>query len=164
MNFSNIKQIAYQESRNAFRTKVVYISAIVLSVALLSALFISWQNAKTLNAEREKYQELVRSNWLEQPDRHPHRSSHYGYLAFRPKSHLKYLDSVRTHHTNIREYFYPFIFKNSKVEEINWQNLPKHEFEDKKQPTKFPNSILAILAFTLIFGGLAWRKLREILR
>ncbi len=93
MNFSNIKRIAYQEWRNAFRTKVVYISAIVLGVALLSALIISWQNAKTLNNEREKYQDLVRTNWLEQPDRHPHRASHYGYLAFRPKSALSFFDS-----------------------------------------------------------------------
>jgi ABC-2 type transport system permease protein len=93
MNFSNIKLIASQEWRNAFRTKVVYISAIVLGVALLTALIISWQNAKTLNNEREKYQDLVRTNWLEQPDRHPHRASHYGYLAFRPKSALSFFDS-----------------------------------------------------------------------
>lgn len=93
MNFSNIKLIAKQEWRNAFRTKTVYISAIVLGVTLLSALFISWQNAKTLNEERRKYQEIVQTNWLEQPDRHPHRSAHYGYLAFRPKSSLSFFDS-----------------------------------------------------------------------
>lgn len=93
MNLSNIKQIAKQEWRNAFRTKTVYLSAIVLGVTLLSALFISWQNAKTLNEERRKYQEIVQTNWLEQPDRHPHRSAHYGYLAFRPKSSLSFFDS-----------------------------------------------------------------------
>lgn len=93
MKFSNIKRIAAHEWRNAFRTKTIYISAIVLGVTLLTALFISWQNAKTLNAEREKYQEIVRTNWLEQPDRHPHRSAHYGYLAFRPKSSLSFFDS-----------------------------------------------------------------------
>jgi len=93
MIFSNIKLIAKQEWRNAFRTKTVYISAIVLGVTLLSALFISWQNAKTLNEERRKYQEIVQTNWLEQPDRHPHRSAHYGYLAFRPKSPLSFFDS-----------------------------------------------------------------------
>lgn len=93
MNFSNIKRIAAHEWRNAFRTKTVYVSALVLGVTLLSALFISWQNAETLNAEREKYQELVRTNWLAQPDRHPHRSAHYGYLAFRPKSSLSFFDS-----------------------------------------------------------------------
>ena len=93
MNFSNIKRISNHEYRNAFRTKTVYISAIVLGVALLSSLLISWQNAKTLNEQREKYQEVVRNNWLEQPDRHPHRASHYGYLAFRPKSSLSFFDS-----------------------------------------------------------------------
>lgn len=93
MNFHNLKQIAMQEGRNAFRTKTVYLSAILLGVTLLSALFISWQNAETLNEERRKYQEIVRTNWLEQPDRHPHRSAHYGYLAFRPKSQLSFFDS-----------------------------------------------------------------------
>lgn len=93
MNFLSIKKIAWQEWRNTFRTKTVYISAIVLGITLFSALFISWQNAKTLNEDRQKYQEIVRTNWLEQPDRHPHRSSHYGYLAFRPKSSLSFFDS-----------------------------------------------------------------------
>ncbi len=93
MNFSNIKRIAAHEWRTAFRSQVVYLSAFVLGATLLAALFVSWQNAQTLNAEREKYQDLVRSNWLEQPDRHPHRSSHYGYLALRPKSSLSFFDS-----------------------------------------------------------------------
>lgn len=93
MNFLNIKRIAFQEFRNAFRTKTVYVSALVLSVTLLSALFVSWLNAETLNAERAKYQDIVRSNWLAQPDRHPHRSSHYGYLALRPKSSLSFFDA-----------------------------------------------------------------------
>jgi ABC-2 type transport system permease protein len=93
MKFSNINLVARHEWRTAFRTRSVYISAIVLGITLLSALFISWQNAKTLNEERRKYQEIVRTNWLEQPDRHPHRSAHYGYLAFRPKSALSFFDS-----------------------------------------------------------------------
>lgn len=93
MNLANIRQIAKQEWRNAFRSRTIYLSAIVLGVTLLSALFISWQNAKALNDERRKYQEIVQTNWLEQPDRHPHRAVHYGYLAFRPKSPLSFFDS-----------------------------------------------------------------------
>ena len=58
MNFSNIKRISKHEWRNAFRTKTVYLSAIMLGITLLTALFISWQNAKTLNQERQKYQEI----------------------------------------------------------------------------------------------------------
>jgi ABC-2 type transport system permease protein len=93
MKFANIKRIALHEWRNAWRSKTVYLSAIVLGVALLSSLIISWQNAKTLNEERRKYQEIVQTNWVEQPDRHPHRSAHYGYFAFRPKSPLSFFDS-----------------------------------------------------------------------
>lgn len=93
MHLANIKRITKHEWRNAFRTKTVYISAAILGITLLSALFIGWQNAKTLNQVRQRYQETVRTNWLEQPDRHPHRSAHYGYLAFRPKSPLSFFDS-----------------------------------------------------------------------
>ncbi len=90
---SNIKCIAEQEWRNTFRTRTVYLSAILLGITLLISILVSWQNAKTLSEEREKYQEVVQTNWIEQPDRHPHRSAHYGYLAFRPKSSLSFFDS-----------------------------------------------------------------------
>lgn len=93
MKFRNIKKIALNDCRSAFRKRTIYISAAILGFALLISLLIGWQNAKTLNQHRQKYQEIVSSNWLEQPDRHPHRSAHYGYLAFRPKSSLSFFDA-----------------------------------------------------------------------
>lgn len=93
MNFTNIKRIAKHEIRRAFRTKAVFLSALILGAALLAALVVAWQNARTLTREREKYQEIVRSNWVAQPDRHPHRVAHYGYLAFRPKATLSFFDA-----------------------------------------------------------------------
>lgn len=93
MSLSTIKSIAANEFRTAFRSRAVYISAAILGVALMAALVVSWQNSRALNIERARYQELVRTNWLAQPDRHPHRSAHYGYLAFRPKSSLSFFDS-----------------------------------------------------------------------
>ncbi len=80
------------------------------------------------------------------------------------QSHLNYLESVRNYHRAIREYFYPFIFRDAETDEIDWQNLPKHEFFDEKQMPKFPGSSLAVFALAILFGGLAWRKLGEILR
>ncbi len=46
-----------------------------------------------LRQDREKrqqanYQQLVREQWLAQPDRHPHRAAHYGTFAFKPRSVL----------------------------------------------------------------------------
>lgn len=92
MNTRIVKKIAYGEWRNAFRSSSVLIIAAILSVALLAATLIGWQNFQTLNAEREKYREIVAQKWTEQPDRHPHRVSHYGYLVFRPKSDLSFFD------------------------------------------------------------------------
>lgn len=93
MKISVIKLIARHEWRHIFRARAVTPVALVLGTTLLAASFISWHNAKMLNAERAQFQELVRQNWLEQPNRHPHRASHYGYLAFRPKSSLSFFDS-----------------------------------------------------------------------
>ena len=92
MNFSIVKRIAGGEWRTAFRSSSVIIIAVILGFALLSATLIGWQNFKTLNAEREKYREIVAQKWMKQPDRHPHRVSHYGYLVFRPKSDLSFFD------------------------------------------------------------------------
>lgn len=80
------------------------------------------------------------------------------------QSHLNYLESVRNHHKAIREHFYPFLFRNGKAEEVDWQKLPKHGFSDEKMPAKFPNSIVAVLLFAFIFAALATRNLRQILR
>jgi ABC-2 type transport system permease protein len=79
------------------------------------------------------------------------------------QSHLDYLESVRQHHTNVREYFYPFIFRNAKVEEVDWQNVPKHEFDDESKKNEFPASVLGIFIVSAIFAILAWRKLNGLL-
>jgi ABC-2 type transport system permease protein len=38
------------------------------------------------------FQQLVRTQWLEQPDRHPHRVAHYGTFAFKPPGPLAAFD------------------------------------------------------------------------
>ncbi len=75
------------------------------------------------------------------------------------QSHLDYLKSVRNYHAKIREHFYPFIFRNAKIADINWKNLPKHEFTGENQPAKFPNMIFSVLLTAILFGSLAWRNL-----
>lgn len=42
-------------------------------------------------------------------------------------SHIRYLQSVKAHHRQIREYFYPFIFENTPTENINWAGYPAYE-------------------------------------
>ena len=72
------------------------------------------------------------------------------------QSHLDYLESVRKFHAKMREHFYPFIFRNAKVEEVDWKNLPQHEFDNESRNVNFPAPILGIAALSfmlLIFAG-----------
>lgn len=41
-------------------------------------------------------------------------------------SHIRYLQSVKAHHRQIREYFYPFIFEDTPTESIDWAGYPAY--------------------------------------
>ncbi len=77
------------------------------------------------------------------------------------QSHLKYLESVRNYHKQIREYFYPDVFRNAKVDEVNWQNLPKHEFTNETQARKISNIILSEFTFAIILLTIFWRNINR---
>ncbi len=87
-----ITRIATNEIRHSLRNRSLWIACVSIATLLLLSAIIAQQNQNKLNAQRNEYQQRVRSNWLEQPDRHPHRASHYGYLAFRPKAPLSFFD------------------------------------------------------------------------
>ena len=84
--------IARNTVRQSIRSGVLPVACIVVTLLLGLAAFAAHRHQRMLNAERARYNEAVRTQWLEQPDRHPHRVSHYGYLAFRVKSPLSFFD------------------------------------------------------------------------
>ncbi len=88
-----ITRIAANEIRHSLRNRSLLIACVSVAALLFLSAVIAQLNQTKLNAQRDEYQQRVRSNWLEQPDRHPHRASHYGYLAFRPKAPLSFFDS-----------------------------------------------------------------------
>ena len=89
---SILLRIAGNEVRQSLRNRSLAIACGAVAVLLLLSAVIARQNQARLDAHRDAWQQRVRTNWLEQPDRHPHRASHYGYLAFRPKSPLSFFD------------------------------------------------------------------------
>lgn len=93
MNFNNVKKIIIHEWRDIFRNRIVAAAVGILTIAFIAALFVGWQNYRTYETERAKYQQTVADKWLNQPDRHPHRVAHYGYLIFRAKAELSFFDS-----------------------------------------------------------------------
>lgn len=87
-----IKLIAIEEWKNINRQKSLrYLVLLLLGILLLSA-YIGWESVKHHNQEQEHYQSQVVEQWETQPDRHPHRVSHYGYLVFRDKYPLSAFD------------------------------------------------------------------------
>jgi ABC-2 type transport system permease protein len=66
--------------------------------------------------------------------------------------HLAYLDSVRSFHEQMRKHFYPALMRNDAPPPIDWQQLPRHRFNDEAQPPGVPITALSLL---VISAGLA---------
>jgi ABC-2 type transport system permease protein len=93
MHFKFIRIIAKREWNSIFRSKIPLAwYAVLLAVSLL-ATFTGWQYVSKFNAQQAAAREEVHDHWMKQPERHPHRVAHYGYLVFREKSPLSFLIS-----------------------------------------------------------------------
>ncbi|KEO74089.1 ABC transporter permease [Anditalea andensis] len=84
--------IAKNEWKILARNKIAVFLIMVFSGILLLAAYVGLDLTSKQNEVRQKYQLEVQDQWMSQPDRHPHRVAHYGYLAFREKSALSFFD------------------------------------------------------------------------
>lgn len=87
-----IKLILIEEFKSINRQKSLTFLVMLVTSVLLLAAYIGWENIFHHNQEQEHYQSEVVQQWETQPDRHPHRVSHYGYLVFRDKYPLTAFD------------------------------------------------------------------------
>lgn len=84
--------IAKNEWRSIIRNKTAIIMVSAFTLILLLAAYIGSEHTGKQNQMRQKYQSVVQSQWQSQPNRHPHRVAHYGYLVFREKLPLSFFD------------------------------------------------------------------------
>ncbi|WP_353719813.1 DUF3526 domain-containing protein [Dyadobacter sp. 676] len=92
MHFKFIRTIARQEWHSVFRSKTTLVLFLVLLAVSLLAVFTGWQYVGKFNAQQAAASAEVHEQWTSQPNRHPHRVAHYGYLVFREKSPLSFFD------------------------------------------------------------------------
>ncbi len=70
---------------------VTLLLGLVAALGLIAVLGTSHHAAREAE-QRTRYQALVDRQWAQQPDRHPHRVIHYGFLVFREEAPLAFFD------------------------------------------------------------------------
>ena len=92
MHFKFITIIARQEWASTFRSKIPIALFSVLLIVSLLATYTGWQYVCKFNHQQKNAHQQVHDQWMSQPNRHPHRVAHYGYMVFREKSPLSFFD------------------------------------------------------------------------
>lgn len=84
--------VARQEWRLLVRQRFTLVLCTLLLLALAAALANSWHQYQKQMSQQAALQAVVDQQWLDQPDRHPHRVAHFGTFAFRPPASLGFFD------------------------------------------------------------------------
>ncbi|MEM6732302.1 MAG: DUF3526 domain-containing protein [Myxococcota bacterium] len=84
--------IAKNQWRRWIRQRSVVVGLAALGLLQAGTLLGGWLQQQRTQTQRQLEQALVREQWEEQPDRHPHRVAHYGYFARRIPSPLAFFD------------------------------------------------------------------------
>lgn len=84
--------VAREEWRSLLRSRVALTAVAVMLLLTLTATLVGFEHRHAIESERARFQALADQQWDAQPDRHPHRVSHYGHYVFRPLSPLAFFD------------------------------------------------------------------------
>ncbi len=84
--------LASQLRKDAFRSRVIGISLGLMVFLLIFSAYTGWENYHDQNHTRDVVQNEVQESWENNPDKHPHRMSHYGSFALRMKHVLSVFD------------------------------------------------------------------------
>ncbi len=92
MKRATIRLFAWNFWRNAIMTKTFYLLYFIFILLTAYSAVSSIHNYRTQNTIRQEHQVKARQSWEANPDKHPHRMSHFGTFAFRINSTLSMFD------------------------------------------------------------------------
>ncbi|WP_035336899.1 DUF3526 domain-containing protein [Dokdonia sp. PRO95] len=84
--------LARQLWKDAFRSKVMIIALGLMVFLMFFSVQTGWSSYHDQNYTRGLVQDEVQASWENNPDKHPHRMSHYGSFALRMKHILSVFD------------------------------------------------------------------------
>lgn len=110
-------QIVRFEWRRFWRDKSSVPIAIGLILTLATSLYLSHDQFQQRHAQQQKAHDISQAQWMDQPDRHPHRVAHFGDFAFKPEhilagfdeganaftGHVLFLESHRQNSANFND-------------------------------------------------------------
>lgn len=88
MSLYNEILIAKHFKNSVFKNAAVFIITLFIGLLLVYATFSGWEKYSNQNQTSEKYQHQSREDWLNNPNKNPHRMAHYGNFAFRKSTSL----------------------------------------------------------------------------
>lgn len=88
-----VVRVARLEMRLLSRSRTTLALAAAVGLLLVGATAAGLARDRSQRQQVQRYQSLVEAQWREQPDRHPHRVAHYGFLVFREPPPLAFADS-----------------------------------------------------------------------
>lgn len=89
---SVINQITRHEWRYWHRTKLAFSVILIGTLLTIISVMVNTQSMQHTAHEREHLQQSSEAQFLDQPDRHPHRMVHYGHYVFRTPSPLSIIE------------------------------------------------------------------------
>ncbi len=96
-----ILKIARKELKEIVREGRFRVTAGLVLVLLLAAVFISHRYYQSVNTQHAQAKKNARSEWVNQGEKNPHSAAHYGTYAFKPKYPLSLIDNGIDKYTGI---------------------------------------------------------------
>lgn len=87
-----LKIIINHTINNLLRLNTTKFLLTFLVAVILVSMYFGVQDMNTQHQITTHYSQEVRQKWEENPDKHPHRMAHYGYVVFRKKYPLSFFD------------------------------------------------------------------------
>lgn len=72
------------------------------------------------------------------------------------ESHLEYLEAVRNYHTQIRNFFYPHIFRDAKLSDVDLKTAPEFQFSKEPITHIFDKNALSVGFSVFLLVGLSF--------
>ncbi|MFD2521077.1 ABC transporter permease [Emticicia soli] len=92
MRFTILKILSRQVLISTLKNKSTIVLIGIFNILIIAALFSGYSAFRQQQASVKDHSHEVRERWENNPDKHPHRMAHYGYVVFRQKFPLSFFD------------------------------------------------------------------------